>query len=593
MVRHVVIFMTTLAAVLLYLDRVCVAIAAPYIREDLRLTQDQINSFLGAFFLSYAIVQVPAGWFSDRWGARLMMVLYILIWSLFTGLTGAAGSLLFLWLMRFGVGVAQAGAYPTAGGLISKWVPFSNRGFASSLVAFGGRIGGVLANVLTGVLIVMFVPLGVRATFDSADILNVGSLCAKIAPVDATTAKPPKVTAPSPAGRRVWSLLSQDVHPTIAAVADSYRKLQTAAASKSPEDEKRLAEFAADGTAVADITAALNGLVDGDALSRYHEFEGLDAAVEVNRLKKASDLSAAQRQRLNRLLLEAAFRESIRRLYVHGWRPVMVLYGAVSVLVAAAFWWSFRNRPEEHPRCNRAECALIAGSRPAGTVNPHGKAGTIPLRWLAASIDMWMNSIMQFTTNIGWVFLVTLLPRYLDDVHKVPLVEQGVMAATPLIMGWAGMLLGGKLTDVLVPFVGLRWGRCLPMAVTRFTAALGFALCLFFATMQPGSWASSPWMYIAAFSLMAFSTDMGNPALWAYVQDVAGRHSGSVLGWGNMWGNLGAFVAPHLYGFLLGETPSVADWNTMFAVCAVSFVISGICALGINANRVVIPPDAD
>jgi nitrate/nitrite transporter NarK len=92
-----------------------------------------------------------------------------------------------------------------------------------------------------------------------------------------------------------------------------------------------------------------------------------------------------------------------------------------------------------------------------------------------------------------------------------------------------------------------------------------------------------------AFSIVAFSTDLGNPALWAYCQDVGGRHVGSILGWGNMVGNLGAAIAPSIYNAVLGEKPGVSDWNTMFAVCAGAFVISGLCALGVDATKPVAP----
>ena len=69
-----------LMAFLLYLDRFCVSFAADYIKEDLDLSQAQMSWFLSAFFWSYALAQVPSGWLSDRYGARIMLVIYILSW---------------------------------------------------------------------------------------------------------------------------------------------------------------------------------------------------------------------------------------------------------------------------------------------------------------------------------------------------------------------------------------------------------------------------------------------------------------------------------------------------------------------------------
>src|SRR4051812_44732858 len=127
-VRFLVIALTALAAVLLYLDRVCISFMATYLAEDLRLDTRQTGWVLGAFFLTYALAQVPAGWLSDRFGARRMMTAYILAWSLLTAATAWVSTLVNLLLARLAFGVAQAGAYPTAAGLLARWVPPGRRG---------------------------------------------------------------------------------------------------------------------------------------------------------------------------------------------------------------------------------------------------------------------------------------------------------------------------------------------------------------------------------------------------------------------------------------------------------------------------------
>ena len=93
--------------------------------------------------------------------------------------------------------------------------------------------------------------------------------------------------------------------------------------------------------------------------------------------------------------------------------------------------------------------------------------------------------------------------------------------------------------------------------------------------------------------MVAFSTDLGNPANWAFTQDVGGRHTGSVLGWGNMWGNVGAAFAPVIYNYYLGEKPGDDEWNQMFLVCALAFIFSGLCALGVDASKPIVPPDRE
>src|SRR5579864_4438816 len=111
-------------AVLLYLHRFCLSFAERYIKEDLGLSNGQTALLLSAFFWAYGLAQVPAGWLSDRRGARLVLTLYILLWSLCTGLIGAATAFALILALRLGCGLAQAGAYPTSAALLTDWVPF-------------------------------------------------------------------------------------------------------------------------------------------------------------------------------------------------------------------------------------------------------------------------------------------------------------------------------------------------------------------------------------------------------------------------------------------------------------------------------------
>lgn len=171
--------------------------------------------------------------------------------------------------------------------------------------------------------------------------------------------------------------------------------------------------------------------------------------------------------------------------------------------------------------------------------------------------------------------------RYFLSIHKVSVEELALMVAIPPLVGWAGMLTGGGVTDALVDRIGLRWGRGLPMSLSRF-AAMGAYLAV---------WASpSPWLAVAMFSVVAFATDFGTPSLWAYMQDAGGRHVGSILGWGNMWGNLGAAVTPPLLIWIVGETER---WDLAFLTCATAFLLSGLAAAGINATIPIVPDDDD
>lgn len=150
-IRHRIIGVTMLMAFILYLDRICMGeiVKSMSFNKDLALSQEQIGSILSAFFFTYALFQVPAGWASDRFGARPMLTLYIVLWSLCTMLTGFMTGFAGLLIARLLCGIAESGAYPTSMALVRKWIPLTGRARASGMVALGGRIGGTLAPFLT------------------------------------------------------------------------------------------------------------------------------------------------------------------------------------------------------------------------------------------------------------------------------------------------------------------------------------------------------------------------------------------------------------------------------------------------------------
>ncbi len=97
-IRYRIIGVTMLMAFILYLDRICMAeiVKSVSFNREMGLSKEQIGSVLSAFFFTYALFQVPAGWASDRFGARVTLTLYIVLWSLCTLMTGCVSTFLSL-----------------------------------------------------------------------------------------------------------------------------------------------------------------------------------------------------------------------------------------------------------------------------------------------------------------------------------------------------------------------------------------------------------------------------------------------------------------------------------------------------------------
>jgi MFS family permease len=607
MVRHVVVGLATAMAVLLYLDRFCLGFLVPFMVEEFSLRPEQRGVLLSVFFWAYALAQVPSGWLTDRFGSRLMLTLYIVLWSLFTGLMGAVQGFLMVLVLRFGCGLAQAGAYPTGASMISKWVPFAGRGQASGIVSVGGRLGGFLAPVLTAYLLLMFVPVSTSSLLTEADLLQPQQL---LEDLKSPGEKPTKDHSQKPAGELKDAGTKARTQVVVAIrglVPESLTYVQN-----SPSEQQ-----------TALLVATLNEVLQMPELFAKVDLSLFDLPAEGRQLAEIppAELTREQVTRRNRLLLEAAFHDGIRKIYGQGWRPVVLVYGLLGLLVAGAFWLWVRDRPRQHPACNAAEIALIEGKQQTAgcsdTAHTHicrattvekgddaiatpggcgpqkdalpnagqllkpaaDRAGALPLIYLLQSPNMWCSSVAQFGTNFGWSFLLLMLPTYLLEVHRLTPLEVGWLSGLPVLVGMIGMVLGGWLTDRLTLALGVRWGRGLPMASTRFLAMAAYLCCLFL---------DAPLLLIAAFCVVALATDLGTAALWAFNQDVAGRYVGSVLGWGNMWGNVGAAVSPLVLFCIEGSN----RWEYRFLACALAFLVAGISALCVDARIPVIPVDS-
>src|SRR2546423_1152551 len=96
-----------------YIDRLVITLALPAIGRQFSLDKTAEGAILTAFFITYALFQVPGGFLADRIGSRKTMVIAMTLWSGFTALTGAAMSYVMLIVVRLFFGVFE-GIFPGA-----------------------------------------------------------------------------------------------------------------------------------------------------------------------------------------------------------------------------------------------------------------------------------------------------------------------------------------------------------------------------------------------------------------------------------------------------------------------------------------------
>ncbi len=429
--RYKVIVALCLGASIAYLSRNILGVAAEDVERDLKISHEQMGLIMGlAFFLPYALLQIPGGWLGEWLGSRRALLILALVWAGATALMGVTAGFFGLLLAYAIVGVGQAGLFPCTVLAFSKWLPTSLRSLAGGSLTSFMSLGGLAATTLTG-----------------------------------------------------W-LLSEKI--------------------------------------------------------------GLD------------------------------------------WRNVCMLLGIPGAVWAVLFYSWFRDRPEEHPAVNDAECDLIRSDQSA-----HGstdEASTVADEqggaWgiLVSKPTMWLICGQQFFRAAGYIFFPTWFPTYLKKTHGITTEQSGYLSALVLGSVVVGGVIGGMIGDAL-------WRKTHSRRVSRkwmaVTTTLLAAISIYAAYRSPG-------ISLAMFFVSggAFFQAMAAPPSIATTIDVGGAHVSKVYSAMNMCGNLGAAACPWFIGRFVQTTTlhyGSERWDLVLVVFCAIYAASALCWLFINPNREIVP----
>ncbi|MBN8733530.1 MAG: MFS transporter [Acidobacteria bacterium] len=149
--KWVIVFAIALA-ILAYIDRVCISMAAPHISRDLGLTKVQMGWVFSAFAIAYALFEVPGGWLGDKMGPRKVLMRIVVWWSAFTAITGGVGSYVQLLAVRALFGAGEAGCFPNLTKAFTTWLPNEERVRAQGFMWTFARWGGAFTPPLVALV---------------------------------------------------------------------------------------------------------------------------------------------------------------------------------------------------------------------------------------------------------------------------------------------------------------------------------------------------------------------------------------------------------------------------------------------------------
>lgn len=133
-----------------YLDRVNIGFAALTMNADLGLGPEAFGFIAGIFFLGYCIAEVPSNVLLARFGARIWIARIMITWGLVSMATAFAQGATSLAVLRFLLGVAEAGFFPGIIYYLTRWVPAAERGRTVSSFMVAVPVSALIGAPLSG-----------------------------------------------------------------------------------------------------------------------------------------------------------------------------------------------------------------------------------------------------------------------------------------------------------------------------------------------------------------------------------------------------------------------------------------------------------
>lgn len=136
-----------------FLDRINIGFAALTMNQELGITSRQFGLLAGIFFVGYFLFEIPSNLLLHKIGARVWIARILLTWGMVAVLTGLAHSVVQLYVLRFLLGVAEAGFFPGMILYLTYW--FRQREQAQTLALFltGLPVTSIVGAPLSGLIL--------------------------------------------------------------------------------------------------------------------------------------------------------------------------------------------------------------------------------------------------------------------------------------------------------------------------------------------------------------------------------------------------------------------------------------------------------
>jgi len=232
-----------------------------------------------------------------------------------------------------------------------------------------------------------------------------------------------------------------------------------------------------------------------------------------------------------------------------GWRASFLVFVPIGFLFFSVWWWYARNSPREHPSMGADELATIEANR----TNLTQDAGYGAWRQLLGHRETLLLALAYFTHNFVFYSFATWFFHYLVNVLGFSIIESGMLAAAPWLLGAVAATVGGWVCDTLCGRLGPNLGCRIP----AMTGLVGTGVFLYLGLYSP-----SPYVAVALLSLCYAFTQFAEGSFWSAQIHLAGPYAAPACGLMNTGGSVSGIIVGPLMPFLALKIGWVAALST-------------------------------
>ncbi|GEQ05919.1 MFS transporter [Staphylococcus gallinarum] len=254
-----------------------------------------------------------------------------------------------------------------------------------------------------------------------------------------------------------------------------------------------------------------------------------------------------------------------------GWQAVFYIFGAVGILISILWVIIAKDLPEQHKMVNEAEKRFIVENRDVIKT----EKSNAPWKLFFKRFSFYAIAAQYFVVQFVVSLFLIWLPTYLSEQYHVKLSDPDMAwaAGSPWIAMFILILFGGAISDKLLQSGKSRFVARASIAIIGFII---FSISLFMSIQTDSLVVNVFWL-----SLCLGGIGIATGMSWAAATDLGRNFSGSVSGWMNLWGNIGALLSPLLAGMMV----DVVGWTMTLELVIIPVIFAIIMWFFVSPDK--------